>query len=132
MKGDVNNPEVCDACAGNCNNDQFDLFDGSGSFIGGTSKLRSAPVLSFFINSIIQPEFYDQSTQCAISGANKQSVCIYAPPPVWSGQGDLTTVSNIVSIAGYFGTGDQRNLVVVGTKAGKSPRNILETGATGH
>jgi hypothetical protein len=118
-KANVNNPEVCDACAGNCNNDQFDLFDSSGNFIGGTSILTSAPAFSFFINSIIQPEFYDEKTECAIAGADKRAVCIYPPPPAWNGQGDLTMVNNIVSLAGHFSTGDQRHLVVVGTANGR-------------
>ena len=39
--------------------------------------------------------------------------------PAWSGPGDLTTVNNIVSVAGHFSTGDQRHLVVVGTAHGK-------------
>ena len=46
-KANVNNPEVCDACAVNCSNDQFDLFDSSGNFIGGTSILTSAPAIQF-------------------------------------------------------------------------------------
>lgn len=118
-KGDVNNPEVCDACAGNCNNDEFDLFDSNGNFIGGTNNPSSATGFAFFINSIIQPEFYDPATECAIPGSNKQSVCIYAPPPTWNGQGDLTTVSGLVSIAGHFSSGDGRHLVVVGRANGK-------------
>ena len=123
-KGDVNNPEVCDACAGNCSNDQFDLFDSNGNFIGGTNKLSSATGSAFFINSIIQPEFYDTATQCAIPGSNQQSVCIYAPPPTWSGQGDLTTVSGLVSIAGHFSTNDGRHLVVVGRANGRVLRSF--------
>jgi hypothetical protein len=39
-------------------------------------------------------------------------------PPAWS-QGDLTTINDIVSVSGHFGTGDQRHLVVVGTTHGK-------------
>jgi hypothetical protein len=117
-KADENNPEVCDACAGNCSNKQFDLFDGAGNFIGGTNKLSTAPPFTFFINSIIQPEFYDPETECAITNADKTSVCIYPPPPLWSGPGTLTTVGNIVSIAGHFSTSDQRHLVVVGTQQG--------------
>ncbi len=39
-------------------------------------------------------------------------------PRPWNG-GDLTTVKDIVSVAGHFSTGDQRHLVVVGTAHGK-------------
>jgi hypothetical protein len=117
-KADLNNPEVADACAGNCNNDQFDLFDSTGNFIGGTNKLSTAPAFAFFINSIIQPEFFDPDTECAVKSANTTAVCIYPPPPLWNGPGTLSTVGDIVSIGGHFSTGDQRHLVVVGTKQG--------------
>ena len=118
-KADVNNPEVCDACAGNCNNDQFDLFNNNGTFIGGTNNPATAPGFTFFINSIIRPDAYDPNSECAVAGSDLKAVCIYAPPIAWTGQGDLTTVPNIVSIAGHFSTGDQRHLVVVGTAQGK-------------
>ena len=39
-------------------------------------------------------------------------------PRPWN-SGTLTTVKNIVSVAGHFSTSDQRHLVVVGTAAGK-------------
>ena len=107
-KADVKNPEVCDACAGNCNNDQFDLFDSNGTFIGGTNNPSTAPGFAFFINSIIRPDAYDPTTECAVAGSDAKAVCIYAPPIAWNGQGDLTTIPNIVSIAGHFSTGDQR------------------------
>lgn len=105
-KADLNNPEVADACAGNCNNDQFDLFDANGNFVGGTNKLSTAPPFAFFINSIIQPEFFDPDTECAVKTANTTAVCIYPPPPLWSVPGTLTTIGDIVSIAGHFSTGD--------------------------
>ncbi len=118
--GKVNNPEVCDACAGNCNNNQFDLFDNGGNFIGGTTDPNTTPTpFSFYINSVIQPEFYNPDTECAIPGSNLTNVCVYPPPPAWQGPGDLTTVANLVSVAGHFSTGDQRHLVVVGTSQGK-------------
>jgi len=127
-----NNPEVCDACAGNCSNNQFDLFDGSGNFIGGTNSPSTASAFSFFINSIIQPEFFDQATQCAVPGADKKAVCIYAPPPAWNDQGDLPTVNNIVSVSGHFRTGDdERYLVVVGTDHGKVHEIFWKPGQQG-
>jgi hypothetical protein len=64
------------------------------------------------------PEFYDPDTECAIPGSNLTAVCVYPPPPAWNGPGDLTTVADLVSIAGHFSTGDQRHLVVVGTSQG--------------
>jgi hypothetical protein len=117
----VHNPEVCDGCAGNCNNDQFDLFDANGTFIGGTNQTSTATGFAFFINSIIRPEAIDPNNpnECALAGSDLKAVCIYPPPIAWNGQGDLTTVTNIVSLAGHFSTGDQRHLVVVGTAQGK-------------
>jgi hypothetical protein len=79
---DASNPEVCDACAGNCNNDLFDLFDQNGAFMGGTADTASATGFSFFINSIVRPDVYDSATQCVIQGGNTQSACIYPPPLV--------------------------------------------------
>lgn len=130
-KADLSNPEVCDACFGNCKNEQFDLFDSGGKFIGGTSTPPSAPTFSFFINSIIQPEFYDEKTVCAIAGADKRAVCVYAPPPAWNDQGNLTTVNNIVSLAGHFSTGDQRHLVVAGTTNGRVHEIFWKPGQRG-
>jgi hypothetical protein len=82
-RADLSNPEVCDACAGNCNNEQFDLFDQNGAFIGGTTDTSSVTGFSFFINSIVRPDAYDPGTQCVVQGGNGQSACIYPPPPVW-------------------------------------------------
>ena len=97
-KGDVNNPEVCDACAGNCNNDQFDLFDSSGEFIGGTKSPSTASGFTFFINSIIRPDAYDPDTECAKDGSDLKAVCIY-PPPFLAGEllsyGDAGTPGNV-------------------------------------
>jgi hypothetical protein len=78
--GDVSNPEVCDACAGNCNISLFDLFDQDGVFIGGTADTASATGFSFFINPIVRPDVYDGSTQCVIKGRSIQNACIYPPP----------------------------------------------------
>jgi hypothetical protein len=117
--GDESNPEVCDACAGNCNNSQFDLFDQNGVFMGGTTDTASATGFSFFINAVVRPDSYDPATECIVQGGDPQSACIYAPPPAWNGPGFLTTVNNPVSVAGHFSSGDQRDLVVVGTSQGK-------------
>ena len=81
---DLSNPEVCDPCAGNCSNELFDLFDQNGFFIGGTADTASATGFSFFINSIVRPDFLlDPMTGCVIQGADSHSACIYVPPPVW-------------------------------------------------
>jgi hypothetical protein len=74
------NPEVCDACAGNCSVSLFDLFDQNGGFLGGTPDTASATGFSFFINPIVRPASYDSSTQCVIKGGDTQSACIYPPP----------------------------------------------------
>ena len=95
---DVKNPEVCDACAGNCSNDQFDLFDSNGTFIGGTNRPSTASGFTFFINSIIRPEAYDPNTECALPGSDLTDVCIY-PPPFVTGEllsyGDAGTPGNV-------------------------------------
>ena len=118
---DLSNPEVCDACFGNCKNQQFDLFDANGRFIGGTTNPASASGFSFFIDALIQPEFIDPDSDksCAFPTADKQAVCIYPPPPPWNGPAGLTTLSTqIVSMAGHFSTADQRHVVVMGTQFG--------------
>lgn len=51
-------------------------------------------------------------------------------PRPWN-SGTLTTVSNIVSVAGHFSTGDQRHLVVVGTAAGKVHEIFWKPGQVG-
>ena len=51
-------------------------------------------------------------------------------PRPWN-SGTLTTVKNIVSVAGHFSTGDQRHLVVVGTTAGKVHEIFWKPGQVG-
>jgi hypothetical protein len=119
-RGDDSNPEVCDACATNCNSfNLFDLFDQNGVFIGGTANTGSATGFSFFISAVVRSDVVLDSKFCVAQGGNVQSACIYAPPLAWSGPGALTTVSNPVCVAGHFSLADQRHLVVVGTSAGK-------------
>jgi hypothetical protein len=82
----LHNPEVCDACFGNCKNVQFDLFDSNSTFIGGTSNPGSstAPPFTFFINSIIRPSAFDPNSPdgCAVAGSDLTAVCVYPPPGV--------------------------------------------------
>ena len=81
----LSNPEVCDACAGNCSNDQFDLFDQNGNFLGGTADTASATGFSFFINSIVRADvpLTTDGQNCLVDPGLAQSACIYPPPPVW-------------------------------------------------
>jgi hypothetical protein len=117
-QADIKNPEVCDACAGNCDNDLFDLFDQNGIYMGGTADTASASGFQFYIDCIVRPDGYDASTQCVVDGVDSKRACIYPPPMPWSGQGPLTSVGSPVSITGHFSSGDQRNLVVVATAHG--------------
>ncbi len=95
---DGTNPEVCDACAGNCNNDQFDLFDQNAVFLGGTNDTASATGFAFFINSIVSEAVALDGESCVVSGSDAKSACIY-PPPFVSGEllsyGDAGTPGNV-------------------------------------
>ena len=92
------NPEVCDACAGNCNNDQFDLFDQNAVFLGGTNDTASATGFAFFINAIVSPSVALDGESCVVSGSDGRSACIY-PPPLVTGEllsyGDAGTAGNV-------------------------------------
>jgi hypothetical protein len=77
----VVNPEVCDACAGNCRNLGLDFFDNHDQFINGSQNLPPGFSYVYFINSIIRPASYDSSTECAKPGSNSHAVCIYDPTP---------------------------------------------------
>jgi hypothetical protein len=74
------NREVCDACAGNCDNSWFCLFDQSGTFLGGTANTATAAGFAYFINSIVSPSAAINSDQCIVDSTDKQSACVYAPP----------------------------------------------------
>ena len=95
---DGTNPEVCDACAGNCNNDQFDLFDQNAVFLGGTNDTASAAGFAFFINSIVSAAVALDGKSCVVSGSDAESACIY-PPPFVTGEllsyGDAGTPGNV-------------------------------------
>ena len=130
-QGNLSNPEVCDACAGNCNNVQNDFFDNNNNFIGGSHVFPPPFGFKYFINSIIKPDFYNPSTECAIPGSDQQAVCIYAPPSVWNGPGTLTSVSNVRSVSGHFSNSDQRHIVIVGTASGKIHEIFWKPGQVG-
>jgi hypothetical protein len=118
-RADNSNPEVCDACSGNCNANLFDLFDQNGVFIGGTSDTASASGFSFFINSVVRSDVVLDSNFCVAQGGNVQIACVYAPPLAWNGPSTLTTIGHPRCVAGHFSSADQRHLVIVGTAAGK-------------
>jgi hypothetical protein len=110
-KANVHNPEVCDACFGNCNNFQFDLFDSNRVFLGGTSRVSTASSFTFFVDSVVRPDAYDPSTECALPGSDLTAVCVY-PPPVLRGEllsyGDAGTPGNVsdpmvVGLGGWLG-----------------------------
>jgi hypothetical protein len=79
-KADDSNPEVCDPCAGNCNNIWFTLFDSNGVYMGGTADLASAPSYAFFINPIVSGAVPVNSDSCIAVAADNQTGCIYPPP----------------------------------------------------
>jgi hypothetical protein len=98
-RGDDSNPEVCDACATNCNAfNLFELFDQNGGYMGGTADTASASGFAFFINSIVRSDVALNSNFCVAQGGNVQSACIY-PPPFETGEllsyGDAGTPGNV-------------------------------------
>jgi hypothetical protein len=107
-RGDDSNPEVCDACAGNCNVNLFTLFDQNGVFMGGTADTASASGFAFFINPIVRADVALNSNFCVAQGGDVQSACIY-PPPVETGEllsyGDAGTPGNVSdpAVVGFGG-----------------------------
>jgi len=71
------NPEVCDACAGNCNNLWLSYFDNNGNYIE-TTQTFPLPAYQFYINAIVEPAFVNGGT-CPI-GTDREKACNYAPP----------------------------------------------------
>jgi hypothetical protein len=132
-KVDGSNPEVCDACFGNCGNFRFSFFDSNNRFVGGSQVIPPSFSYSFFIDGIIKPDFIDPESpqSCAIAGSDLSAVCIYAPPTVWSGPAILTTTPNMVSVSGHYSSGDQRDLVIVGTSDGKIHEIFWKSGQQG-
>ena len=85
------NPEVCDACAPNCNNLWNNFFDNGNQFIDGSQSLPPSFAYKFFVNALVKPASYNPATECAIPGSNTHDVCVYIPPKVFSAvyaQGD--------------------------------------------
>jgi hypothetical protein len=68
------NPEVCDPCAGNCNNSWVDVFGGANNAYLQTSRDNALPPdFSFYVAGIVQPA---SSGLCP----PPDSACVYAPP----------------------------------------------------
>ncbi len=66
------NPEVCDPCAGNCNNSLQNFFDNNGIYLGSSGG-TPPPGASYFIASIAKPA---SAGSCPAPSGD----CAYAPP----------------------------------------------------
>ena len=123
--GSIHNREVCDACAGNCNNSLFDLFDVSGAFLGGTAGTATANGFAFFINSIVSASVGLDSNSCVVPGADPQGACVY-PPPLVTGQllsyGDAGAPGNVSgpAVVGFGGWQDLPSLFSGRNQAGEN------------
>lgn len=73
------NPEVCDACAGNCNNLYLSYFDNTEHFIETTQNFPPSGVAyMFYINAIVSPTYVNGGA-CP-SAANHDKACNYGFP----------------------------------------------------
>jgi hypothetical protein len=93
------NPEVCDPCAGNCNNLWLAFFDASSNYLGSKQTLPPGFSYDFFTSTVVKPS---SATSCPAPQAD----CAYspippAPPAVSNARGYLATVPRVV-----FRTGD--------------------------
>jgi hypothetical protein len=79
-KADGSNPEVCDPCAGNCNNLWFNLFDSNGVYMGGTADTASVTGWAFYINPLVDGAIPLNSNGCIVAAAEFMSGCVYPPP----------------------------------------------------
>lgn len=120
---DGTNPEVCDACAGNCSNDLFVLFDQNAVFLGGTNDTAAASGFAFFINAVVSAAVALDGNSCVVSGADPKSACIY-PPPFVTGQllsyGDAATAGNVSNpmVVGFGGWLEFKSLFAGANAAG--------------
>jgi hypothetical protein len=124
-KADLSNPEVCDGCAGNCNNVWFDLFDQNGVFLGGTAATASASGFAFFINAIVSGNAAMDSNSCIAVAGDRQTACVY-PPPFLAGEllsyADDGTPGNVSApaLVGFGGWSDFKFLFAGQNAAGAS------------
>jgi hypothetical protein len=137
----------------------FSLIDNFSYTAPGTKGLRGGPGNNFSIDSGMtllklfnDPTVNHLDTRDWASGTNDafnqfsgsgvanpvsavdlqiMDVIGYDLTPTWHGPGTLTTVKNIVALAGHFSTGDERDLVVVGTASGKIHEIFWKTSQVG-
>jgi hypothetical protein len=81
----IQNPEVCDACAPNCGTTYFDFFNRKDGYLGSGTDPNDSNFhgYAYYINSIVSANFpLDPSDGCITSGA-AATACEYAPnsPP---------------------------------------------------
>jgi hypothetical protein len=120
-QANLENREVCDACAGNCDNTWFCLFDQSGTFLGGTADTATSTGYAYFINSIVSASAAVNSDQCIVDDSSKQSACVYAPPePDWTDViiSDFAGQNWLITPAGFAvgeqpGTFDEQRWILV-------------------
>jgi hypothetical protein len=76
-----NNPEVCDACAGNCKNNWHSFFDNNNNYLDARRDLNQTGY-TYYINAICKPDLYDSATECALKprDQNDTIACKYPPP----------------------------------------------------
>jgi hypothetical protein len=70
---DLVNPEVCDPCAGNCNNLYLAFFNASGAYLGSAQTLPPGFAYSFFTSTVAKPS-------AAASCPAPKADCAYEPP----------------------------------------------------
>jgi hypothetical protein len=130
---DGTNPEVCDACAGNCSNDLYDLFDQNAVFLGGTADTAAATGFAFFINAIVSADVALDANACVTGGADPTSACVY-PPPFVTGEllsyGDAGTPGNVSNpmLVGFGGWLDFRFLFAGANAAGADRIYAVDAG----
>jgi hypothetical protein len=84
----IRNPEVCDACAGNCNNNWVAYFDNNNKFLGASQdspdRGNPFPGYAYFTATVVGTNFQlGGSESCLVRDEDKQIACAYDPasPP---------------------------------------------------
>ncbi len=79
------NPEVCDACAGNCDNNWRAYFDSNNQFLGGSQDRPSTnpfPGSAYFTATLVSSNFTLGGSQSCIvdpRGNDLRDACVYSP-----------------------------------------------------
>jgi hypothetical protein len=83
---DGQNPEVCDACAGNCGNIWNSFFDRHDQYIDalpmnfpGTGPSPPPFNYTYFINSVVRPDGLDPNSGCIYGNLDPRAPCAYPP-----------------------------------------------------